>query len=186
MKSKANNIPEGRIERQRDGETEEESKKKKGKLEDKVAKYYIWRTDIPKTETYRLQNISFQVKKTHHVTNYMNETKHIGIPKHIIKVHNSRNKMILKVSRGQRVERKGRGQELRNGTGLNSNLESKKATEQCLQNSRKTFPTQTHIPSQTINQVWWKNKRHSQTYMVSKNLSSLHLSQESIEMWKGI
>ena len=30
MKSKANNIPEGRIERQRDGETEEESKKKKG------------------------------------------------------------------------------------------------------------------------------------------------------------
>ena len=40
MKNKARNLPEGTIERQRDGETEQE-KKKKGKLEDKVARYQI-------------------------------------------------------------------------------------------------------------------------------------------------
>ena len=39
MKNKARNLPEGTIERQRDGETEQE--KKKGKLEDKVARYQI-------------------------------------------------------------------------------------------------------------------------------------------------
>ena len=41
MKNKARNLPEGTTERQRDGKTEQKKKKKKGKLEDKVARYKI-------------------------------------------------------------------------------------------------------------------------------------------------
>ena len=39
MKNKARNLPEGTTERKRDGKTEYKKKKKKGKLEDKVARY---------------------------------------------------------------------------------------------------------------------------------------------------
>lgn len=56
--------------------------------------------------------MSFQFERAQHVDNKMNDTKHVGIPRNIIKVHNSRSKTIVKASRDQRVGGGGRGREV--------------------------------------------------------------------------
>ena len=107
MKHKVNwNPSESRKERQWGGEP---GQKKIGKLEDQSSRYYIQWIGIPKRKkTQGLQSMSFQSERAQHVANKMNDTKHIGIPRNIIKVHNSRNKTILKASRDQGVGGEGR------------------------------------------------------------------------------